>query len=285
MIKRNTKPERPLRAFLSGHSPNQLNLSQLTGALSKRFKYEMEVSLPKSFKIWKGFAFVDFKDREEFLSFIRERRIRLQEFEMNLVIKAYKEGKRLRRYNKDFRKRKLEVENIPRCWGDHELEAYFEKFGRLENAYVVSNKINQNLDKTGVLIFTAKKAAKQCLKHNFFEAGGVRIRVFSSWKNGEEKIQQVENQQGDQNLMEDERERIQSQDERFGGSRQEFLYSSVFDYELARHQLKPTLKSYFDASSSKKADLYAKNLRINVSQRVGLFGSLKFESQWRLGSR
>lgn len=125
MKNQNINQKRPLTAFISGCSPKNLTEYQLRSSLNSLFPFKMKISIPKNSRYWKGFGFVDFSIREEFMRFINKKRIRLKEFEMNLVIKAHKEGKRLKKYQKNFQKRKLQVRGIPKNWNDLDLEIFF----------------------------------------------------------------------------------------------------------------------------------------------------------------
>lgn len=98
-----------LRAFITGYTPLRLTPQSLSKSLTRRYPFIKTVKFPNNNKPWQGYAFVDFEEKPDFLTFIKEKRIRLEEFSMNLVIKPHKQGKALKRRLKDIKK---EIEGL-----------------------------------------------------------------------------------------------------------------------------------------------------------------------------
>lgn len=168
---------RPLRAFVSGYTVESMTSLDLEKALKSRYPAIKEVKFPSRVKHWSGFAFVDFKIREDFLNFVAEKRVRLPEFSMNLLIKPHKQGKALKRYLKDIKRRKLRVTNIPSTWDDERLEAAFIRFGSVENCYVERIKSSDSWQEdsddslAGTVIFFRRISASEC-----FLEGRIRLQ-------------------------------------------------------------------------------------------------------------
>lgn len=153
------------RAFISGYTPLQFTIQELHNVLKSQYPYIKKVTMPYKSKIWQGYGFVDFKDKDDFLKFLKLKRIRVQEFEMNLVIKPQKLGRALKNFIKDFKKRRVLVKGIPNWWDDFKLEEYFAQFGKLENAYVIRNGDQESSFTEGMVAFLAKKDAVKCYEH------------------------------------------------------------------------------------------------------------------------
>lgn len=271
---------RPLKAFVSGYSPIKFTESELSSCLSRIFPFEMKISMPSKNSYWKGYAFVDFSNREEFLAFVRKRRIRLDEFEMNLVLKAFKDGKQLRKNNKDLLKRTLEISNIPSRWDDLTLEAYFGGYGKMENAYVKRSWKSDSEQRIGVLVFSSKKVAKSVAIRKCFEVDGQKLEVFAKESqrsqkadnggikknNTKPKIAVQKSGNIDNKLIIEDVEEIEKRN-----SKLKNLIS--FDYELAYHQLKPTSNCYFIESRPEweEKERFC-NLRLNYSLKKPLGG-------------
>lgn len=168
-----------LRAFVTGYSPHKFTLEELHSELTSRFPYISDVVMPQqNNSFWKGYAFVDFETRTDFLAFIREKRVRIQRFEMNLVIKAHKEGKVLQKFIKDVNKRKVCVTGIPNYWDDLKLEDFFLQYGKVENAYVERRIGHEQNHLSGLVIFCAKRCAVECsLKRKIEADAGVQLSV------------------------------------------------------------------------------------------------------------
>lgn len=158
----NNKQKKMLRAFVTGYSPHKFSLDVLSSELKSRFPFISKISMPQKSSYWKGFAFLDFNSRTDFLTFIREKRIRIGSLEMNLVIKAFKEGKVLQKFVKDVNRRKMHVRGIPPNWNDIKLEQFFVKFGKVENAYVQRKYGEDEELLNGMVIFSAKRSAVEC---------------------------------------------------------------------------------------------------------------------------
>lgn len=254
------KKERPLKAFLFGYSKKNFTESQLSRSLDRVFPLiKMVVRIPTKEQKWKGYAFVDFTNRGDFLSFVRKRRIRLPEFDMNLVLKPYKSGKALKIYNKDFKKRRIEVKNIPEIWDDFMLEAFFEQFGQIENAFVKDSGMGE---KIGIIIFSAKRTARSCIKKKWFQVEGRKIEVCLFEKNidlGSEKKQKKSGITGDGNMV--------SRKKR--GIRKIFLGPKNFDDVVSYHQITPVSRSYFKFNRFSGREGCYDNLRINQSKDIG----------------
>lgn len=150
-----SEEELPLKAFISGYTSKNLTKAQILKKLKKEFPEIQNINFPKIGALWQGYAFVDFQIKEDFFKFIKLKRIRIKEFEMNLVIKPVKLGKALKKHLKDLKKRKLRIQNIPVNWDDIILENFFSKIGDIENCYVISPK------REGIVIFKGRKDAKQ----------------------------------------------------------------------------------------------------------------------------
>lgn len=165
------RQQKPLRAFVTGYSAHKFSLEELTSELTSRYPFISRVFMPQKAFHWKGFAFVDFETRPEFLTFIRQKRVRVERFEMNLVIKAYKEGKVLQKFVKDVNKRKVCIKGIPRDWDDLKLEEAFLRFGKVENAYVERRLGQQEELLKGMVIFCAKRCAVECSSLQEMEVG------------------------------------------------------------------------------------------------------------------
>lgn len=167
------------KAFVSGYTPTRFTVQELSRVLKSDYPFISKVTMPYKSKTWQGFAFVEFKGKEDFLKFLKLKRIRLPEFEMNLVIRPQKQGRALKNFVKDFKKRRVFVEGIPNGWTDFDLEGFFQKFGKLENAYVIkSQKGEEGESSEGVVAYMAKKDAVRCYKQERIDSGeGSWLRV------------------------------------------------------------------------------------------------------------
>lgn len=284
----NAASSKLLRAFVTGYSPHKFTLEELHSELISRYPYISDVVMPQNNKHWKGYAFVDFDIRPDFLSFIREKRIRLQRLEMNLVIKAHKEGKVLQKFIKDVNKRKVCVDHIPSNWDDIKLEEFFLRYGKVENAYV-ERKLGQVQDHLkGMVIFCAKRCAVECSSLQKIEvAPGVEVKVslFLQKKGTKDSIG-LENRQGKnmrpighkqrealspriahQHL--NNREHGENRLEIIRGEQEADRRPKRFESEDNFHSYKPTSKNYFRASylDFKAHVCQFDNICFNVSRR------------------
>lgn len=152
----------PLRAFVTGYTSQRVKESEFSAEVKQLYPHITQIKYPSK-NYWKGYAFIDFNSRPEFLNFVNEKRVRLEKFEMNLVIKPHKQGKALKRALKDLKKRKLEIEGIPSNWDDQRLETAFLEFGLLENCYVKKEAQSENeFSNSGIVIFRKRKDALKC---------------------------------------------------------------------------------------------------------------------------
>lgn len=147
------------KAFVSGYAPCQFTIEELFKVLKSKYPFIRNINMPYKSKTWQGYAFVEFKDKDDFLKL---KRIRLLEFEMNLVIKPQKLGRALKNFIKDFKKRRVLVKNIPVSWDDFKLEEFFKRYGKLENAYVIRSHDSEAEFTEGMVAFLAKKDAVRC---------------------------------------------------------------------------------------------------------------------------
>lgn len=167
-----------LRAFITGYSPVLVSQITLEKSLKSRFPAISKVHLPNKLGEWKGYAFVDFEDRHLFLEFVKMKRIRLPEFSMNLIIKPHKEGKVLKKYQKNLEKRKVKVTGIPPNWNDFDLELCFINKSKIENAYVIKNLSSPQDNLEGILVFSTKKLAREwCNKETLELDFGVKLKM------------------------------------------------------------------------------------------------------------
>lgn len=141
---------------------------------------------------------------------------------MNLVIRAHKTGKSLKKYQKDYIRRKISISGIPKSWGDKDLEEFFLDYGKIENAYVMKKTREDQELLNGVVIFSAKKNAKKCceMKQIKTQFGFLKVDQKLKRDNGKSK----DEDQTDEQILRP---------------------SSYHCYEIAQHQVKPTLRGYF----------------------------------------
>lgn len=302
--------ERPLKAFITGYTSKPLKLTQLRKILISKYPKISEITMPKSSnKIWKGYAFVHFTTRPDFLDFIHLKRIRLEEFEMNIVIKAYKTGKLLKKYQKDIARRKVLVRNIPKYWDDQILENFFtERIGNLENAFITNTNSKRKFN-IGYIIFYAKKHAKKCCEEKEFqledqhgeklvveyadekvqEKKGNNQNTRDSERNGEE-LQGTSSIGGERRYREEQSSQLYPTIGNFirGGRREErdrerfsqwgnnmynprLSYLQRIDEENQCHEITPTSKKYFQYNFERDnfCDYFEQNFRINLPKRNG----------------
>lgn len=239
--------DKMLRAFVTGYSPHKFTMEALYSELSKVFPYIADVVMPLNAQIWKGYAFVDFDSRDDFLSFIRQKRVRLDAFEMNLVIKAHKEGKVLQKFIKDVNKRKVCIKEIPTSWDDIRLEQFFLKFGKVENAYVEKKLGQEQRSYKGMVIFCAKRCAVECssLKSVVTEEGHqLKVSLFVESKSSKESTEQRQKTMESPGNQQRTEEKFQNMKKKESNNSQKFL-KITSDREEDFHQVKPTSKVFF----------------------------------------
>lgn len=284
-----------LRVFLTGYSPSKISEESFSETLKSHFPEITIVNFPGNKEFWQGFAFADFSKKEDFHNFLKLKNIRLEEFSMNLVIKPHKTGKALKRYLKDVKKRKIEVEKLPDFWEEKNLEDEFSKYGKIENCYI--ERINGDSHKKfkGVVFFKNRKSATEVRAKGYLRIEGGRTLVIITQKDGgmiESQNQNARVDRKDTNFnnnpsvmrnftperrAENSNLSIKINSAKFSLQKR-VRYSSKIDFSSPRHLLqfhqgKPYSQKYFDRRRLIQAfyeQNKAENLRINVRMKRNL---------------
>lgn len=149
-----------LKAFVNGYTACKVKESDFTAALRKYYPSFACVVFPGK-KIWQGYGFIKFDSEMSYLNFIKQKKIRLPEFNMNLIIQPYKEGKELKKSLKECKKRRMRIERIPEDWDEEKLDNFFRKFGPLENSFIKRKRATEHL-REAIIMFKKRKAALKC---------------------------------------------------------------------------------------------------------------------------
>lgn len=255
-----------LRAFVTGYTSKKINRDELKKLLKSKAEGIKEVDFPNNLLKWRGYAFIDFNSKENFRKFIKLKKIRIEEYSMNLIIRPHKTGKALRRHTKDVMRRRIKVLQIPELWEDSTLESIFSRFGRIENCYIKKKKQTKiqksdhekNFElREGIVIFVKRRAAYTCFtQRKLILDDGVCIEIFYEDENYQklqiekftnllENLRNGENEQGDvhTNLQRLELDRIFNlRREAEIGWRNQYTLLEILDF----HNLRPNQKKYHE---------------------------------------
>ena len=84
-------------------------------------------------------------------------------------------GKKLEKHLQDLNARRVAIWGVPRSTPDHIIANYFEQFGRIENAFVLSKPATDKPD--AFVVFASKKDSKKVLRIKEHTIGGMTARV------------------------------------------------------------------------------------------------------------
>lgn len=244
------------RSFISGYTPHQMTLKQLTNSLKKHFPHIDNVTMPYRSKMWQGYGFAEFSNKDDFLKFLKLKRLRLEKYEMNLVIKPQKKGRALKNFIKDFKKRRVLVNGVPGSWTDRDLEDFFLQFGKLENAYILKNDDPASFNSEGIVAFLAKKDAIRCYEQEELTLPGGHVIYVEHYKGKDitnmNESEPLNYQEGGEfyirrdnlNKFKKSREQIRSKNGSncFNGEDIDFVKMEILS--ISDHRMRPTDSEY-----------------------------------------
>lgn len=272
------KNDTEYRAFITGYTPNPMTQSQLQKQLKKKFHSIINIRLTSKSKYWNGFGYVNFKTEEDLHGFLQMKRIRLECFNMNLVLKPAEDGADLKNSIKEVKMRKVGVKKIPLNWDDYQLESFFSRFGEIENAYLFRMTKKNKKTREGMIIFNYQEDARNCAELGKIEVKPeieliVRLKYGNIHNQDQGHIhqQRQSNNEVSRNRQQDARidqNMNLSSNARRGNFRKDttreknksFLYKAQKDY------LRPTKMEYFfihGKSFQRHLERYPENYRMN----------------------
>lgn len=95
----------------------------------------------------------------------------------NISLREYRVGSRLREDKNAFNKKRVYLGNLPEGTLAEDLRPFFEKFGTIENCYIVKKSTALG-NKFGYLVYDEPESAQYLLQSNiWFELNGQKIRI------------------------------------------------------------------------------------------------------------
>ena len=154
---KNSKKEDPkLMVFLSGLKgiPKEKSLLRF---LRSKVKGVVEISFPK--KINSGYAFVTLKDEAAKEEILRAKNLKYKKRE--LKAKEFLSGDKLSEFKSNLGNRRLFVCSLPLSTKDNELYEFFSKYGEVETAYLIRDRITNRPKSFGYVLFRDVETARE----------------------------------------------------------------------------------------------------------------------------
>lgn len=171
--------QKTFKIFLTGFNPNPYTKEDLGRLLKYKIPGYQGVILPKS--IYKGFAFIDVRSREEAEEALAMRFVDIGGYKMHL--KEFKQGKKLDKERLLMNEKKVFISLIPDKWTVKDLEKIFSQFGALEEIYITSKKHQEASSDTalgskiGFAIYKDKETARSVYVRKTVVHRGVTLEV------------------------------------------------------------------------------------------------------------
>lgn len=286
-------------AFISGYSPEKISLQTLLSEVKRSNPGATYIRSPHKSKIWTGIGFIEFRSIKDCTKFIEQKRIRLFQISMNLVIKRAKQGKNLAKTVSDRRKRRLKIKKIPLQWDDYYAENFLRKFGKIENCYILKpfEKKKVGEYREGIIIFTKRKSALQCFlqkkihigQGEYIEVSFLDNKINSNQSKRHQdtlrkrkttvflKTKRAQLGYDDLNNFPRVKQRDNSRIEEIGIQEEESFLMIFADGEKEFHQAKPTMMKYYESALYKeiRANKEFGRLMLNqISRPIQFFGFL-----------
>lgn len=171
--------QKTYKIFLTGFNPNPYTKEDLGRLLKYKIPGYQGVILPKS--IYKGFAFIDVRSKEEAQQALAMRFVEIGGYKMHL--KEFKQGKKLEKERLLMNEKKVFISLIPDSWKVKDLEEIFCQFGALEEIYITSKKHQEASSeaalgsKIGFAIYKDKETARRVYMRKVVVHRGVTLEV------------------------------------------------------------------------------------------------------------
>ena len=177
----NPSKTNPYQVFMTGIS-GSLHQKQIYAFLKSVEPGVVSVTLPR--KASSGFAFIALKDKTSMDNLLRIKYLKLKGRE--LQVKRYAEGNKLSKARQEINGRRVFVYSIPMSAKDHELRAEFSKFGEVEEAYIIRDRVTKKSQSFGyVLDRDVEVARKVALMKKVAFKKGKKVKVKMHQRKGE----------------------------------------------------------------------------------------------------
>lgn len=171
--------ENILKAFLTGIDPSTPH-NTLSTFLSS--KIEGVTAVKTDLRKRQGYVFVHFEEEQKLKNFLKIKTLMFGK--RKLTIKPYLKGDALRKFKQDLLDRRLFVKHLPSNWRDSDLENFFKKFGEIDSAYIVYDKITNNSRQFGYVMTETQELAEKIHKMKEIEVEGQTLFVRKHMSNG-----------------------------------------------------------------------------------------------------
>ena len=172
---KNKRKENPkLMVFMSGLSGIS-NETEILSFLRRRFRGVARISFPK--KSSSGYAFVTMKDEAAKEEILRAKNLRFKKRE--LKTKEFLTGQRLSKFKFQLGERRLFVRSLPVSTKDSELYEFFSKYGEVETAYIIGDRITKRPKNFGYVLFKDVEVARDvaALQKIRFKRRKIRVQI------------------------------------------------------------------------------------------------------------
>ena len=166
------KEDPSLMVFLSGLSGIS-NEKGLLRYLRTRARGVVSISFPK--KSSSGYAFLTMKDKAAKQEMLKVTDLRYKK--RTLKVKPFMSGERLSEFKSELNERRLFVFSLPISAKDRELKEFFSKYGEVENAYLIRDRVSRKPKSFGYVLFKDSEISKKVAEIRKFRFKGKKIKV------------------------------------------------------------------------------------------------------------
>lgn len=161
-----------LSAFVTGLC-GLFKRENLEACLKEKCEGVKSVYLPNKLKA--GYAFIEVRDREALEKILKIKHISFEGRE--LLIKRFLTGEKLHKYKQEVNSRRIFIHSIPPSWKDNDLRSLFQKFGEIEDAFVIRDRNTGKSRSFGYAIFEEKSVAERVAKLKMVYFRGKKVKV------------------------------------------------------------------------------------------------------------